>query len=114
MFDHLLQQVTLRVTRHNLFLDFNPVTCLKINSTLQTLSSEPHLFFRHANKPQPQDRVNKYLASALTARVVDREKRDHVNFFTLRFKDSTKEGRVRNNIDLILKDEIKYLTKYIC
>ncbi|KAJ8313922.1 hypothetical protein KUTeg_008483 [Tegillarca granosa] len=43
---------------------------------------------RHSNKPQPVDRVNKYLAQALVARSVDREKRDHVNFFTLRFKES--------------------------
>ena len=50
--------------------------------------------YRHSNKPQPQDRVNKYLASALTARSVDREKRDHVNVFTLRFKESSKERRV--------------------
>jgi len=50
---------------------------------------------RHSNKPSSSvDRVNKYLAQALIARSVDREKRDHVSFVTLRFKKSPKEKRV--------------------
>ena len=57
--------------------------------------------FRHSTNPQPLDRVNKYLASALTARSVDREKRNHVNFFTLRFKESSKERRVIYYFNLI-------------
>ncbi|KAL8615133.1 hypothetical protein ACOMHN_054502 [Nucella lapillus] len=40
---------------------------------------------------QPTDRVNKYLAQALVARSIEREKSNHVNFFTLRFKGETKE-----------------------
>ncbi|XP_052094774.1 adenylate cyclase type 1-like [Mytilus californianus] len=63
---------------------------------------------RHSNKPQPQDRVNKYLASALTARSVDREKRDHVNFFTLRFKESSKERRYH------AADDFAFSSSMIC
>lgn len=43
---------------------------------------------------QPSDRVNKYLAQAIDARSVDREKSTHVNLITLCFKDSNKENQV--------------------
>ncbi|XP_014661660.1 PREDICTED: adenylate cyclase type 1-like [Priapulus caudatus] len=47
---------------------------------------------RHATlMHQPTNRVNRYLANAITARSIDREKSQHVNFFTLRFKQSQKE-----------------------
>lgn len=43
---------------------------------------------------QPSNRVNKYLAQAIEARSVDREKSAHVNLFTLCFKDREKESHV--------------------
>ncbi|XP_045170613.2 Ca(2+)/calmodulin-responsive adenylate cyclase-like [Mercenaria mercenaria] len=46
---------------------------------------------RHSNKPTPVDRVNKYLNQAITARSVEREKSEHVNYVTLRFRNSDKE-----------------------
>lgn len=51
-------------------------------------------YFRHSNKPTPVDRVNKYLNQAITARSVEREKSEHVNYITLRFKNSDKEKLV--------------------
>ncbi|GFS18456.1 adenylate cyclase [Elysia marginata] len=39
----------------------------------------------------PADRVHKYLAQALTARSIEREKSNNVNFFTLRFNNKDKE-----------------------
>lgn len=46
---------------------------------------------------QPSNRVNKYLAQAIDARSVDREKSIHVNLLTLYFKDSAKEHQVWNH-----------------
>lgn len=43
---------------------------------------------------QPSNRVNKYLAQAIEARSVDREKSTHVNMATLYFKDRDKENQV--------------------
>ena len=43
---------------------------------------------------QPSNRVNKYLAQAIDARSVDREKSTHVNLATLCFKDREKENQV--------------------
>jgi len=43
---------------------------------------------------QPSNRVNKYLAQAIDARSVDREKSTHVNLATLCFKDHEKENQV--------------------
>ncbi|OWF39366.1 Ca(2+)/calmodulin-responsive adenylate cyclase-like [Mizuhopecten yessoensis] len=54
---------------------------------------------RHSNKPALEDRANKYLATALMARSVDKEKRDHVNFLTLRFKESPIEKRYQATED---------------
>ncbi|XP_069111853.1 uncharacterized protein [Argopecten irradians] len=51
---------------------------------------------RHSNKPAMEDRANKYLATALMARSVDKEKKDHVSFITLRFKESSKEKRYQS------------------
>ncbi|KAL1138220.1 hypothetical protein AAG570_009911 [Ranatra chinensis] len=56
---------------------------------------------RHASVyHQPSNRVNKYLAQAIEARSVDREKADHVNLFTLCFKDSQKENQYHSDIDI--------------
>lgn len=43
---------------------------------------------------QPSNRVNKYLAQAIEARSVDREKADHVTLTTLCFRDHNKESQV--------------------
>jgi adenylate cyclase 1 len=43
---------------------------------------------------QPSNRVNKYLAQAIDARSVDREKSTHVSLATLCFKDREKENQV--------------------
>lgn len=51
---------------------------------------------------QPSNRVNKYLAQAIDARSVDREKSTHVNLWTLCFKDSAKEHHVRENFLLFV------------
>ncbi|XP_071108871.1 adenylate cyclase type 1-like [Haliotis cracherodii] len=48
---------------------------------------------RHSHLPEPRDRVNKYLAQAITARSVEREKTNHVNVITLRFRCSETERR---------------------
>ncbi|XP_065155430.1 Ca(2+)/calmodulin-responsive adenylate cyclase isoform X11 [Atheta coriaria] len=49
---------------------------------------------------QPSNRVNKYLAQAIEARSVDREKSTHVNLITLCFKDSSKENQYHDDIDV--------------
>ncbi|XP_044753181.1 Ca(2+)/calmodulin-responsive adenylate cyclase-like isoform X3 [Coccinella septempunctata] len=49
---------------------------------------------------QTSNRVNKYLAQAIEARSVDREKTIHVNLFTLCFKDRNKENQYRHDIDV--------------
>ncbi|CAH0554926.1 unnamed protein product [Brassicogethes aeneus] len=49
---------------------------------------------------QPSNRVNKYLAQAIEARSVDREKSTHVNLFTLCFKDSNKENQYHDDLDV--------------
>ncbi|XP_044734406.1 Ca(2+)/calmodulin-responsive adenylate cyclase isoform X3 [Chrysoperla carnea] len=49
---------------------------------------------------QPSNRVNKYLAQAIEARSVDREKSTHVNLATLYFKDRDKENQYHADIDV--------------
>ncbi|KAK7870562.1 hypothetical protein R5R35_009074 [Gryllus longicercus] len=49
---------------------------------------------------QPSNRVNKYLAQAIDARSVDREKATHVNLATLCFKDREKESQYHEDLDL--------------
>ncbi|XP_063620707.1 Ca(2+)/calmodulin-responsive adenylate cyclase-like isoform X2 [Cydia splendana] len=48
---------------------------------------------------QPTNRVNKYLAQAIDARSVHREKATHVHLLTLCFKDGAKEGQYRASTD---------------
>ena len=51
---------------------------------------------RHSSLPhQPTNRVNKYLAQAIDARSVDREKSNHVNVVSLCFRNREKEQQVR-------------------
>jgi adenylate cyclase 1 len=47
---------------------------------------------------QPTNRVNKFLSQAIEARSVDREKANHVNLFSLCFRDPEKERQV-NQVD---------------
>ncbi|XP_063359342.1 Ca(2+)/calmodulin-responsive adenylate cyclase-like isoform X3 [Cydia amplana] len=47
----------------------------------------------------PSNRVNKYLAQAIDARSVHREKATHVHLLTLCFKDAAKEGQYRASTD---------------
>ena len=50
---------------------------------------------RHSSLPhQPTNRVNKYLAQAIDARSVDREKSNHVNVVSLCFRNKEKEQQV--------------------
>lgn len=49
---------------------------------------------------QTANRVNKYLAQAIDARSVDREKSTHVNLFTLCFKDRNKEDQYHEDLDV--------------
>ncbi|CAH1156233.1 unnamed protein product [Phaedon cochleariae] len=49
---------------------------------------------------QPSNRVNKYLAQAIEARSVDREKSTHVNLITLCFKDRHKENQYHDDLDV--------------
>ncbi|XP_023721061.1 Ca(2+)/calmodulin-responsive adenylate cyclase isoform X3 [Cryptotermes secundus] len=49
---------------------------------------------------QPSNRVNKYLAQAIDARSVDREKSTHVNLATLCFKDHEKETQYHDDTDV--------------
>ncbi|PSN35319.1 hypothetical protein C0J52_24529, partial [Blattella germanica] len=49
---------------------------------------------------QPSNRVNKYLAQAIEARSVDREKSTHVNLATLCFKDREKENQYHDDTDV--------------
>lgn len=55
---------------------------------------------------QPTNRVNKYLAQAIDARSVHREKATHVHWGTLCFKEPDKEEQV------FLKQEICYLNVF--
>lgn len=48
---------------------------------------------------QPQNRVNKYLAQAIEARSVDREKSQHVHLVSLAFRDSNKERQYQAESD---------------
>ncbi|KAF4516837.1 hypothetical protein B566_EDAN006232 [Ephemera danica] len=48
---------------------------------------------------QPSNRVNKYLAQAIEARSVDREKATHVNLATLCFRDYSKESQYHEDVD---------------
>ncbi|KAJ0180597.1 hypothetical protein K1T71_004001 [Dendrolimus kikuchii] len=48
---------------------------------------------------QPTNRVNKYLAQAIDARSVHREKATHVHLLTLCFKDTDKEAQYRASTD---------------
>ncbi|CAH0720949.1 unnamed protein product, partial [Brenthis ino] len=48
---------------------------------------------------QPTNRVNKYLAQAIDARSVHREKATHVHLLTLCFKDADKEAQYRASTD---------------
>ena len=48
---------------------------------------------------QGTNRVNKYLAQAIDARSVDREKSTHVNLITLCFKDKYKERQYHEEKD---------------
>ncbi|XP_075969683.1 adenylate cyclase rutabaga isoform X2 [Anticarsia gemmatalis] len=48
---------------------------------------------------QPTNRVNKYLAQAIDARSVHREKATHVHLLTLCFKDAAKEAQYRESTD---------------
>ena len=52
---------------------------------------------------QPTNRVNKFLSQAIEARSVDREKANHVNLFSLCFRDPEKERQVSSGTDAILK-----------
>ncbi|CAM1307563.1 ADCY1 (predicted) [Pycnogonum litorale] len=55
---------------------------------------------RHSTpNQQPSNRVNKYLAQAIEARSVDREKSANVNLITLCFKDSDKERKFHREKD---------------
>ncbi|XP_065340009.1 Ca(2+)/calmodulin-responsive adenylate cyclase isoform X8 [Cloeon dipterum] len=49
---------------------------------------------------QPSNRVNKYLAQAIEARSVDREKANHVTLATLCFRDHNKESQYHEDTDV--------------
>ncbi|KAF5272245.1 hypothetical protein FQA39_LY01327 [Lamprigera yunnana] len=49
---------------------------------------------------QPSNRVNKYLAQAIEARSIDREKSNHVNLLSLCFKDRQKENHYHDELDV--------------
>ncbi|XP_041365496.1 adenylate cyclase type 1-like isoform X2 [Gigantopelta aegis] len=54
---------------------------------------------RHSQQQEPTDRVNKYLAQAIAAHSVEREKTNHVNFITMRFRSSETERKYQNMTD---------------
>ncbi|XP_023225852.1 Ca(2+)/calmodulin-responsive adenylate cyclase-like isoform X1 [Centruroides sculpturatus] len=54
---------------------------------------------RHSSISQPTNRVNKYLAQAIEARSVDREKTNHVNRVTLCFRDKEREKQYHEEKD---------------
>ncbi|CAI9735925.1 adenylate cyclase type 1-like [Octopus vulgaris] len=58
--------------------------------------------------PEPLDRVNKYLAQAITARSIEQETANHVHFSTLRFKNSAKEKKYQG------VDDIAFNSSMIC
>ncbi len=49
---------------------------------------------------QPANRVNKFLSQAIDARSVDQEKANHVNLFSLCFRDPVKERQYQEDVDL--------------
>ena len=49
---------------------------------------------------QPANRVNKFLSQAIEARSVDQEKANHVNMFSLCFRDPEKERQYQEDMDL--------------
>ncbi|XP_069173904.1 adenylate cyclase type 1 isoform X7 [Procambarus clarkii] len=56
---------------------------------------------RHSSLPHaPSNRVNKYLAQAIEARSVDREKSTHVSLITLCFRDREKERDYHEEVDV--------------
>ncbi|GAB1599505.1 uncharacterized protein LOC115219753, partial [Argonauta hians] len=58
--------------------------------------------------PEPLDRVNKYLAQAITARSIEQETANHVHFSTLTFKNSAKEKKYQG------VDDIAFNSSMIC
>lgn len=58
----------------------------------------PHFFLSFSRSPSKQqtttESANKYISQALKARNLEKEKREQVNSFTLRFKSSFQEKQV--------------------
>lgn len=72
-----------------------PSKKFKITDKLHKPLKKRHSVVYH----QPSNRINKYLAQAIEARSVDREKSNHVNMLTLWFKDKTKEEQYHHEKD---------------
>ena len=52
----------------------------------------------NSQQHQPANRVNKFLSQAIEARSVDQEKANHVNMFSLCFRDPEKERQVSSRV----------------
>ena len=68
---------------------------VKVTDKLRKPFKKRHSVIYH----QGTNRVNKYLAQAIEARSVDREKSTHVNMMTLCFKDKYKERQYHSEKD---------------
>lgn len=81
-----------------------PVDIQKINTTKKIKVTERFKLRRKrigaSQQHQPTNRVNKFLSQAIDARSVDQEKANHVNLFSLCFRDPNKERQYQEDIDL--------------
>lgn len=71
-------------------INFTPFSQNKVTEKFKRPLKKRHSSVYH----QPTNRVNKYLAQAIDARSVHREKATHVHLLTLCFKDPDKEVQV--------------------
>ncbi|XP_045785423.1 Ca(2+)/calmodulin-responsive adenylate cyclase isoform X4 [Maniola jurtina] len=83
-FDAVMQHHALRTHATN-----------KVTEKSKRLVKKRHSSVYH----QPSNRVNKFLAQAIDARSVHREKATHVHLLTLCFKDADKEAQYRASTD---------------
>ncbi|CAH2251088.1 jg11806 [Pararge aegeria aegeria] len=72
-----------------------PAETNKVTEKSKRLVKKRHSSVYH----QPSNRVNKFLAQAIDARSVHREKATHVHLLTLCFKDADKEAQYRASTD---------------
>lgn len=80
----------------------------RINAQIKTTDKFKRPFKKRLSSlhHQPTNRVNKFLSQAIEARSVDDDKAEHVNRFSLQFRDHDVERNYRKDIDLSFSIEL--------